>query len=262
MILIIGGTSEGRQLAQYLSERGYKVVVSVTTPLGAQRLRHLLVETVMERFSEMSLLAFIRSRRITAVVDASHPFAEEISRLATGVCEATQVTYIRFDRPSLKLPQHSLVQEVTTWESAAAAACRLSGTAFLTVGVKPLVKLSDAGLMKKKRVIARVLPEEDSIKTCKQLGINEIVALAGVASEELNKALFRQFDAGMIMTKDSGESGGTTLKIKAALALNLPVVIVSRPKMTNKNQTTSFKDVIALIKGGKEYEGNNYIRSR
>jgi len=262
VILIIGGTSEGRQLAQYLSERGYKIVISVTTPLGAQRLKHLPVETVIERFSEISLLKFLRSRRITAVVDASHPFAEEISRLASRVCEASQVTYIRIDRPPLKLPKHSLIQEVTTWEGAAEAACRLAGTVFLTVGVKPLVRLSEAGLMKEKRVIARVLPEEDSIKTCKQLGINEIVAFTGVASEELNKALFRQFDAGIIMTKDSGESGGTTLKIKAALALNLPVVIVSRPKTISENQTTTFKDVIALIEGGEDYEGNNYIRSR
>ncbi len=248
MILLIGGTADGRKLAEFLAARGYAVTVSVTTALGARLLRDAKVKAVQEKFTAKSLGRFLQVNGIEALVDASHPFAAEISRLAQDVCELAGVPYLRYERPRARLPRHPLINLVDSWEEAANAAGETPGAVFLTVGVKPLARLYRAGLMRSKKVVARVLPEESSIAACKKFGVDEIVAFRGVASKELNMALFKQFTVGTVITKDSGETGGTETKIQAALAMNLPVIVLKRPRLNYQCKVMTFAEVEQFLK--------------
>ncbi len=248
MILVIGGTSDGRRLAEYLTGRERRVVVSVTGTLGAGFLQGLGVDIVQGRFSRDTLKQLLASKKIKLVVDASHPFAVEVSRLAQAVCKETGIIYLRYERRASELPEHPLVIPVATWDQASRAACARPGTAFLTVGVKPLPRLYRAGLMEQKRVVARVLPLESSLQACKKYRVAEVVAFCGVAGKELNLALYRHFQTGVVLTKDSGAAGGTGSKIDAALALNLPVIIIKRPAIRYQHQADTFDEVEQFIK--------------
>ncbi len=262
MILVIGGTSEGRQLAEYLARKNYRVMVSVTTDLGEDLLQNTGVEIIRRRFTADDLTQLLVDRQIQAVVDASHPFAVEISRLAMAVCEASGVVYLRYERKGAELPNHPLVVPVDTWEEAAAYLC--AGpyeTVFSSVGVKPLPILARAGLMTKKRVVARVLPLESSIRTCKELGVAEIVAFCGTADRALNIAMFRHYRAGTLLTKDSGRAGGVDAKIEAALALNIPVVVVNKPAIPYRLQATTLAEMEILFQesGVREQMTENHV---
>lgn len=243
MILVIGGTADGRQLADYLNRQGFRVKVSVTTVLGASLLQRAKLEVVQQKFTADSFQEFLLTHAVQAVVDASHPFAVEISSLAVTVCAELAVPCVRYERPRVQLPAHPLVHQAVDWQQAAQLAMKLPGKVFLAVGVKPLTLLYQAGLMAKKSVIARVLPEEESIAQCKRLGVEDIVALRGVASRQLNRELFKQYQADVIMTKDSGTAGGTEAKVQAALDLGVPIIVVNRPVLDYQHQAVNFAEV-------------------
>ena len=82
----------------------------------------------------------------------------------------------------------------------------------------------------------------------------EIVALQGPFSEELNIALYRQYGAEVVVTKNSGEIGGTDTKLTAARKLGLPVVMIDRPKLDYDVIAYTFEEVLDFVKlklGGK-----------
>ena len=83
------------------------------------------------------------------------------------------------------------------------------------------------------KVVARVLPEPSVLASCTQLGLTpgEIIALQGPCSTELNQALYQQYKAEVVITKDSGSVGGIQEKVDAALHLGIPIVICQRPRL-------------------------------
>ena len=73
--------------------------------------------------------------------------------------------------------------------------------------------------------------------------------MQGVFSATLNVELFRHAQAEVIVTKDSGHIGGTDTKLEAARILNLPVVMIDRPKIFYPNFATTFDDVLKFLEG-------------
>ena len=96
-ILIFGGTTEGRLLAQALSQRGLPATVSVATPLGAQELSDLPGITPLvgrKTAEEMAELL----KHFERCVDATHPYAVEASRNIRAACQAAEVPLRRLLR--------------------------------------------------------------------------------------------------------------------------------------------------------------------
>jgi precorrin-6A/cobalt-precorrin-6A reductase len=103
-----------------------------------------------------------------------------------------------------------------------------------------------------------VLPAVYSIKKCLELGIpNEnIVAMQGTFSSEFNKALMAEFNVDVVITKESGESGGTLSKLEAAAQLEIPVVMVKRPEIKQLKKSKVYSDIPELIKAVKKFKSN------
>ena len=74
-----------------------------------------------------------------------------------------------------------------------------------------------------------------------------IIALQGPFSTELNIALYKQYRADVIVTKNSGEIGGTDTKLEAAMALGLPVVMVDRPRIEYDKVVYTFDEVLRFV---------------
>jgi precorrin-6A/cobalt-precorrin-6A reductase len=111
------------------------------------------------------------------------------------------------------------------------------GTVFLTTGSHNLEVFTRHQGLRGRRIVVRVLPDHKVVKKCQDLGVSprEIVAMQGPFSVKLNKAIFQAYRAGVVVTRDGGPPGGTYNKVKAALDLKIPVVIIQREKPADQD---------------------------
>jgi precorrin-6x reductase len=234
MILVLAGTRDGRDLATGLAAAGWEVLASAATPYGAALLRSAAPGlTVREgRLDRVAMESLLRSRPVQGLLDATHPFAVEVSRLAREAALNCSVSYLRWERPSTALPDSPLVHLVSGWPEAAEQLAALGARqVFLAVGVKPLQEIVKHPALTGCRFTVRVLPVSESLAACRGLGLSpeQIIACQGSGTVKLNQALLEAFGAEAFVIKESGPEGGTADKVRAALNLNLPVVVVGRP---------------------------------
>lgn len=234
MILVLGGTTEGREVVKALSGLKYKVIACTTTPYGGSLLGGTGASEIIDRgLNEGELTELIKVKKAQILVDATHPFAEIASINAQNACNNTGILYIRYERPVFDLPASPLVHTTTNYEEAAVAAVKLAKkTIFLTTGTKTMPLFVNYAQKAGKRIVARIIPETNGLKRCLDLGMNaaDIIAMVGPVSLDLNKAMLREYKADVLVTKESGQSGGTDTKVEAALELSIPVVVIDRPQ--------------------------------
>ena len=87
--------------------------------------------------------------------------------------------------------------------------------------------------MPHRNLIVRVLPTSEVIISCENLGLNadNIIAMKGPFSESINEEMYRHYNIDIVITKESGKSGGFLEKVNACKSLNIPVVIIAREKL-------------------------------
>ena len=200
------------------------------------------------RRNQEELVSLLRQKGITLLIDATHPFAQEASRNARAAASITGIPYIRFERPATDFSTDfmmaggaSIIHPVADYDEAATKAVALGDVIFLAIGSKNLARfrqavrqtVAEAAVRRQKRLIARVLPDPTVMKICLDLGFRpaDIVAMQGPFSRELNRALLEHFHAEVLVTKESGPTGGTPEKIQAAQDLGIPVVLIQRPQL-------------------------------
>lgn len=250
MILVLGGTRDGRELAAELREAGYSVMVSVTSHYGMELARRSVERVQAEAMTQAELERFIQENSVDLLVDATHPYAVNISRNAVSAAQKTGVSYLRYERPSSELPVYERLIMVPDMNSAAEVAVLSGKTVFLTVGSHTLPIFRNAAKEKSCRLIARVLPQPDVITDCLAAGFSpaDIVAMQGPFSKDFNKAMFREYEADVVVTKNSGTAGGTDEKLKAAMELGLKLVVVGRPKLVQEEVFTSISALAEHVK--------------
>ncbi len=248
MILVLYGTREARELMSLISAGGYPVLATALTAYGGT-LAGMggAVEVLPAPESVADLAGQMKQRGIRLVVDATHPFPGPLSELARAACSNLQVPYVRYQREETTLPDDPLIHPVDSWNEAVHAAARLGDTIFLTTGSNNLELFVRSPVMKGKRLVVRVLPDHRIIKKCQDLGFlpRDIVALQGPFSTRFNRAIFQAYRADVIVTRDSGST--TDTKIKAALALRLPVVIIKRTPPAENNMVYTYDQVLRLV---------------
>ncbi|MGG3889394.1 precorrin-6A reductase [Metabacillus fastidiosus] len=256
MILFLAGTSDARELAVELNKTGLEVLATVVTESAAKSLQEAGINTQIGRLTAEDMSELIAEKGFQAVVDASHPFAEEASKNAIEAAKEADVPYIRYERESQKFHDDKLVI-VHDYEEAAKLAAKKRGVIMLTTGsktleifTKELVGLEDT------RLIARMLPRIDNMEKCAQLGVEQknIVAIQGPFSKELNKALYNQYGVTLMITKESGKVGSVDEKLEAALECGIETIMIARPDVNYQNVYSSFTDIIINLNnqlGGK-----------
>jgi len=238
-ILIFGGTTEGRLLAEELSALGVEVTVSVATPLGAEELAGLDGVTVrVGRKTAPELVPLVAP--FDLCVDATHPYAAEATANIRTACRTAGTPLRRLLRPE------SGAEGVFRVESCSEAAAFLAGTQgniLLATGAKELSAF--AGL-DPARVFARVLPTHEGLSACEALGLahSHILALQGPFSRKLNEAMLEQYNIRWLVTKDGGRAGGFAEKLSAARSTGVCLVLVGRPP----DEGESFEAILACIK--------------
>ena len=250
MILVLAGTLDGREIAAGLTDAGYEVMASVVSDYGRILAEQSGVKAQAAAMTDRELAQFIRDEGITLLVDATHPYAVNVSRNAAGAAKEAQIPCIRYERPSSDLPNYAKLLVAKDMKEAAELAVKAGKTIFLTTGSHTLA-LFRAAATADCRLIARVLPQPDVITACLEAGFlpGDIVAVQGPFSQELNRAFFQEYKADVMVTKNSGAVGGTDSKIAAAMELNMTVVVVQRPPATGAETKSSVRDLLEYLKG-------------
>ena len=237
-ILLFGGTTEGRLLAQELSALA-EVTVSVATPLGAEELAGLEGITVwVGRKTSVELVPLLAP--FDLCVDATHPYAVEATANIRAACEAAKIPLRRLLRRSSKAED---VVRVDSCAQAAEFLAEVRGNILLATGAK---ELSAFAAIEPGRLFARVLPTHDGIAASEALGLphSHILALQGPFSQKLNEAFLEQYHIRWLVTKDGGKAGGFGEKLAAAQRTGASLVLVGRPP----DEGEDFEEILAYIK--------------
>ena len=231
-VLIFGGTTEGRELAAALTRAGVSHVVSVATGYGKEIENSFGEENVVVgRKNADEMAEFISSGEFSVCIDATHPFATLVSEEIKRACEKTGISYLRLSRDTGAKADLSELVACDRIEDAAKELEKTAGKILLLTGSKDL-KTIMAQISDKSRVYARVLPNTDSIAKCEEAGLlgKQIIAMQGPFSKEMNVALIKEIGASVILTKESGATGGLDEKILAARECGIKVVMVRNPE--------------------------------
>lgn len=261
-VLIYAGTTEGRELAQELARERIYCDISVATEYGRQIMDEKIspyICILQGRMTAEQMRLKCENEQYLAVVDATHPFATEVSVNIRESLKGLDIPYFRLGRE--KIPGEEgerQAGERQTGERQAGerqageqqaeeqnymarkyfqntAACvealkKTEGKIFLTTGSKELSAFCREKTIRK-RLVVRVLPGMESLRECVRNGLEgrQIIAMQGPFSKEMNLAMIRQYQASVLVTKESGKTGGEDTKLAAAGEAQIPSYIILRP---------------------------------
>ncbi len=239
MILLLGGTAEARALAVALVEARIEVTSSLAgrvadpaLPAGAVRIGG---------FGGIDgLVRYLRDQRITAVVDATHPFAAAISAHAAVAAELSGVPLLRLTRPGWR---HHRDADRWLWVADTDAARRAADTAerpFLTTGRQSLDRFlpwSD------RAVVVRVVdPPAFAVPPAWT-----VIRSRGPYRLAAERQLMLDHRVDTLITKDSGGQH-TEAKLQAARELGLPVVVIERPDPAAVPQVADVTEALVWVR--------------
>lgn len=217
MILVFGGTTEGRKAAEVLEEGGTTYYYSTKT--GEQNITLHHGQRIDGALDGEAMCKFCREHDIRLIVDAAHPFASVLHETIVSVASSLQIPVIRYER--IYPPRDPEM----TWIDDYSQVPNDIQSLLATTGVQSINKLKwleTEGV----KVIYRILNRESSLETAHQQGAKD---------EQL--CFYEDGampDADAILLKESGESGGFCEKIAEAKARNMRIIVLKRPIITQK----------------------------
>jgi len=250
MILLLGGTSEARELYYRLQEEKMPCTVTVTSAYAESLLSAAPNSCVrVGKLDEEKMVGLLESTGASFLVDATHPFAVEASRNAMEAARKTGAFYLRLEREKEEIPSHPLITTLENLEELYDLSIE-GKIIFSALGSKHLEQLVPVMQEKGCRLIARVLPQAKMLSKCEQWGLSasQLVALPGPFSRSLNRELFQHFGAQCLVTKESGKAGGQKEKIDAALDLGIKVALWRRPELDYPRLCHCIEEVVMYLK--------------
>ncbi len=240
-LLIFGGTSEGRRLAEYCASKGIYAQVSTATDYGASLLPDSpFIKKSVGRLDSEQIEDLILSGGYAMIIDATHPYAQEVSENIKAACG-------RLGNSSLLL---RLARDVSTdicgkaFESVSGAVKYINtvdGNILSVLGSKELDSLTAVDGYRT-RLFIRILPDERFKEICLSLGIRQdhIITGKGPFTVEQNISHIKQCGAKLMLTKASGAAGGYPQKVTAAERCGIQLLTILPPK----DSGLSFEQII------------------
>ncbi len=245
-LLVFAGTTEGHELARYLSEAGRldEADFCVATEYGESTFEDIPgVHVLSGRKDEMEMEELIREGDYRLVVDATHPYAKIVTDYLKAAAASCGVEYIRLVREEEDFDQDRVIFVHDTEEACDMLNCS-SKKFLLTTGAKELSVFSRVEDFSE-RAVARVLPSIASLEACERAGVKtkNTIGMQGPFTLAMNRATMEQFGLEILVTKSTGKAGGFSDKVKLAEE-GYTVIVIGRP---TTEQGASLNEVIERI---------------
>lgn len=238
-LLILGGTTEATALCQALSAAGIGGTVSFAGRVK-RPVRQPLPQRVGGFGGAQGLARYLTDHSISHVVDATHPFAAQMSANAVAACAAANVPLIALTRPTWQAEPGDDWTHVPDITAAVAALDRPSARVMLAVG---RIHLAAFAPNPQHFYLLRLIDQPDAplpFPDCETVQDRGPFSIAG------DLALMRDHRIDLVVSKNSGGSGAHA-KIAAARHLGLPVLMIDRPTLPARREARSVDEVLAWL---------------
>ena len=214
MILVFGGTTEGRKAVEVLEEGGSPYFYSTKT--GEQDITLHHGHRIDGALDEEAMRSFCQEHDIRLMVDAAHPFASQLHQTIARVSESQQIPVIRYERIYPERDPH------LEWIDDYAQIPPNIHTLLATTGVQSIAKLKPLEVQGVS-IYYRILPRESSMALAQKLGAKKEQLCFFEDGATIN------VEAEAILLKESGLSGGFMEKVEAAKAKGMRILVLKRP---------------------------------
>lgn len=191
------------------------------------------------RLTPAQLQEFLQYQQIVAVLDASHPYAVEISQSVIVAARERQIPYLRYERPGVKTQLNTpKVIQLDNFDTLLAGDYLSKSRVLLTVGYKPLQLFRP--WQEQSTLFARILPSAIALEAAKAANFTpeRLICLRPPIHFDLERALWRQWEISLVVTKASGTPGGEDIKRNVAAELGVSLIVINRPPVEYPQQTS------------------------
>ncbi|MDP5345939.1 MAG: cobalt-precorrin-6A reductase [Paracoccaceae bacterium] len=246
-LLVLGGTTEASALAQALAERGVRACLSYAGRTQAPRAQPLPIR--IGGFGGPDGLAqYLRENAITHLVDATHPFAAQMSGHAVLAAAATNVPLLAFERPAWRAEPDDSWHDVPDMAGAVAALRGPAERVFLALG---RMHLAAFAAQPQHTYLLRLV---DAPTAPLPLPNAHAIIARGPFDIQGDIALMKAHRITKLVAKNAGGHGAAA-KIAAARALRLPIVMIARPAIAPRPTADSVDQVLAWLGHGASPRG-------
>lgn len=251
LILLLGGTSDSIKIAELINKKGFfdKYILSVTTEYGKDLAEGVANKIHLGKMSEEDMEKFITENKISFIIDATHPYATEVSKNAINSTKITNTGYIRYERKSLI---EDIKYENCYFADSIDEMCEMAKNKgykriLISTGSKNLAKYREK--LKNIELFPRVLPTSEVILECEKLGFNadNIIAMKGPFSKNMNIEMINHYNIDLMLTKESGSAGGFLEKIDACKECKIDTIVLKRQRINYPNQTSDLIDIENIL---------------
>jgi precorrin-6A/cobalt-precorrin-6A reductase len=235
-LLILGGTQEASALAKVVADANLRAVLSYAGRV-ARPARQPIPCRIGGFGGVQGLASYIQTNDITHVVDATHPFAAQMSRNAVSACAQTKTPLIALTRPQWKATKADRWRHVPDLEAAAKALQGPAQNVFLAVG---RMHLDCFATQPQHRYLLRLV---DAPHTPLPLPNATPVIARGPFDRAADRALLQKHAIEIVVAKNAGGDGARA-KIDAARDLGLPVLMIDRPDLPQRHQANIPQQVL------------------
>jgi precorrin-6A/cobalt-precorrin-6A reductase len=237
--LVLGGTSDANRLADAIACARIEAIYSYAGRTQSPVTQSLPVRT--GGFGgESGLIEFIKAEQITHVIDATHPFAAEMSRHAIAACKALDLPLIALERALWTQIAGDRWIEVEDIDAAVDALPGPRAHVFLAIGRQHLMPFAA------KPQHAYTLRFVDPPIGPLPLPDTEIIVSRGPFTFQGDLELMRTRNIEWVVARNAGGAGARA-KIDAARELGLPIVMIARPALPERPRVESVEEVLAWL---------------
>lgn len=230
MILVFGGTTEGKKAAAILDKMGCAYVYSTKTKIDFAITPYSNYR--FGAFTTETLTAFCNEQCVQLILNASHPFATQLHETVAQVALQLQLPVIRLERAFPERSVHKLVHYISSYEEAIDYFTTAKYTTILALtGVQSIQKLKL--LWKQQFMYFRILPRPESIAIAAEsdFPLEQLILEMPNAALTAELDIIHKYRIDALLTKESGDSGFLTVKIAAAIQAEIPILILERPTL-------------------------------
>ena len=259
-IWIIGGTKDSRNiLDEILKMKDKKIIISTATEYGGKLLEDVAknenVEVISERLNVLQIEDMILEKNIDLIVDASHPYAQNISRTVISMVsylneranQEKKVKYIRFERKMVDYGNENVFKFQNLQEVIKYLQQFENKNVLSTLGSNTLAEINE--ISDKNNLFVRILPTTSSIKSAEELGYlpKNIIAMQGPFSKNMNIAMLQDLKIDYLITKESGETGGELQKVEACQECGVTILAIKRPVLDYGTVFNTIEELIEYL---------------